>query len=143
VVTERLGARPILTSKLVASLDSPKTPWCRWSSERSKKTLWCRWSSISRRGVDGEIPLPSLFRPRTFRSEAAAHIDNRWEGCHTVRPTGPERSPMNMQHWGPVLIAPDRGAPSRYTRCKHSYEKVLYRETVWRCMSRYHNLSHF
>jgi hypothetical protein len=37
-----LGARPILTSKLVARLDSPKTPWCRWSS-------------ISRRGVGDEI----------------------------------------------------------------------------------------
>jgi hypothetical protein len=77
----------------------------------------------SRRGVGGEIPLPSFFRPRTFRSEATAFIDNRGEGCHTVWPTGPERSPMNMQYWGPVLIAPDRGAPSRDTRCKHSYEK--------------------
>jgi hypothetical protein len=29
-------------------------------------------------GVGGEIPLPSRFRPRTLRSEAAAYIDN-WQ----------------------------------------------------------------
>jgi hypothetical protein len=29
-------------------------------------------------GVGGEIPLPSRFRPRTFRSEAAASIVNRF-----------------------------------------------------------------
>jgi hypothetical protein len=30
---------------------------------------------------------------------------------------------MNIQHWSPVLIAPDRGAPSRDARCKHLFEK--------------------
>jgi hypothetical protein len=39
-----------------------------------------------------------------------------------------------------VLIAPDRGAPSRDTRCKHSFEKILCRKTVWRCVSRYNKL---
>jgi hypothetical protein len=95
VVKERLGARPILTSRLVARLDSLKTPWCRWSPERSKKTPWCRWSSISRRGVGGEIPVPSLFRPRTFRSEAAAYIDNRREAIIRRCPLALNGQPMN------------------------------------------------
>jgi hypothetical protein len=39
---------------------------------------------------------------------------------------------MNMQHWGPVLIAPDRSAPSRdrgvSTRMKKYYTERLFGE---------------
>jgi hypothetical protein len=105
---EKLGARPILTRKLVARLHSSKSPWCRWSSERSKKTPWCRLSSISRRGVGEEIPLPSLFRPRLFRSEAAVYFDNRREAVIHYGPLALICQPMNTQHWGPVLIVPGR-----------------------------------
>jgi hypothetical protein len=73
---------------------------------------WCRWSSISRRGVGGEIPLPSLIRPRTFRSEAAAYIDNRRDVVIRYGPLALSGQPMIAQHWGPVLIAPGHRVPS-------------------------------
>jgi hypothetical protein len=52
-----------------------------------------------RRGVCCDISLPSLFRRRTFRNDAAAYIDNRRGGSHTLWTFGPERSSMKKQHW--------------------------------------------
>jgi hypothetical protein len=68
-----------------------------------------------RRGVGGEIPLPSLFRPRTFRSEAAAHVDNRRIVVVRYGPLALSGQPMITQHWRPVLIAPGHFLPSRDT----------------------------
>jgi hypothetical protein len=81
---------------------------------------WFRWSSISRHGIGGEISLPSLFRLRTSRSEAAADIEKSTGGYHTYGQLALSGQPMITQHWGLVLIAPGRRAPSRDTWCRYS-----------------------
>jgi hypothetical protein len=81
-VEESLGAIPILTSKFGS---------IGYTLRRRRGIGGLRGGPIRRRGVGGEIALPSLFRPRTFRSEAAAYRQSAG-GCHTLWPTGPERS---------------------------------------------------
>jgi hypothetical protein len=51
------------------------------------------------RGVGGEVPLPSLFRPRTFQGEAAASVDNWREVLVWYRPPALSGWPMITQHW--------------------------------------------
>jgi hypothetical protein len=65
---------------------------------------------MSRRSVGGEIRLPSLFRPRSFRSEAAAYVDNRQEAIIRHGPRVLSGQSMCTQHWGPVLTIPGRSA---------------------------------
>jgi hypothetical protein len=113
VVEERLEAIPILTSKFGSiGYTLRRRRGIVGLRGGPKRAPWCPWSSISRRGVGGEIPLPSFFRPRTFRSEAAAYINNRWEVVIRYGTLALSGQPMTTQHWGPGLIAPDHCVPS-------------------------------
>jgi hypothetical protein len=85
-----LVVQAILSKDAVVSVVFDLTPWCRW------------WD-----------PSPSFCRPRTFRSEAGAHIDNRREVVVRYGPLAPGGRPMITRHWGPVLIAPGHRVPSR------------------------------
>jgi hypothetical protein len=104
VVEERLGAIPILNSRF-GSIGYPL--------RRRRVIGGLRGGPRRRRGVGGEIPLLSLFRPRTFRSEAGAYTDNRREVVIRYGPLALSGRPMITQHWGPVLIAPGHRVPSR------------------------------
>jgi hypothetical protein len=106
VVEVRLGAIPILTSKF-GSIGYPL--------RRRRGIGGLRGGPRRRRGVGGEIPLPSHFRPRTFRSEATAYINNRWEVVIRYGLLALSGRPMITQHWGPKLIAPGHRVPSRDT----------------------------
>jgi hypothetical protein len=98
--------------------DTSDTYW-RWAGPRILSYTWLahrnRRGPRRRRGVGGEISLPSLFQPGTFRSEAAAYIDNRREVVVRYGPLALSGQPMITQHWGPVLIAPGHRVPSRDT----------------------------
>jgi hypothetical protein len=61
--------------------------------------------------IGGEIPLPSHFRPRTFRREVAVYTDNRREVVIRYGPLALSGQPMITRHWGPVLLAPGHRVP--------------------------------
>jgi hypothetical protein len=106
VVEERLGAKPILASRF-GSIGYPL--------RRRRGIGGLRGGPRRRRGVGGEIPLPSLFRPRTFRSEAAAYIDSRREVVIRYGPLALSGRPMITQHWGPGVRADSSGPPCAIT----------------------------
>jgi hypothetical protein len=106
VRNSRTRTIPILTSKFYSTC---------YHLRRRRGIGGLRGGPRRRRGVGGEIPLPSLFRPRTFRSEAAAHVDNRRIVVVRYGPLALSGQPMITQHWRPVLIAPGHFLPSRDT----------------------------
>jgi hypothetical protein len=131
-----LGAIPILAIKF-GSIGYPLRRRCGIGGLRG--------GPRGHRGVGGEIPLSSFFGPHTFRSEAAANIENRREVVIRYGPLALSGQPMIAQYWGPVLIASGHGVPSfaimghvasvcyqgtPRTRGQRSYDNQSYSKTL-------------